>query len=200
MSDWVVRLIDGGGYWGIFVLMVLENVFPPIPSELIMGIGGIRAGQGRMEILPLLLAGTAGTTIGNCFWYGLGRALGFRKLKPLVDMFGRLLTLEWRHVRLLNVLFRKYGQSIVFVFRFMPVFRTMVSLPAGLFRMGAVRFLLWTAAGALIWNVLLVAGGWYLGNRIARIVEWLGPVSSAVFFLAFVGYVWRLATWRPGTR
>jgi membrane protein DedA with SNARE-associated domain len=197
VTDWVVSLIDAGGYWGIALLMVLENVFPPIPSELIMGIGGIRVGQGRMEMVPLLFAGTAGSTIGNYVWYLLGRALGFQRLRPLVRRFGRILTLEWRDVRRINTLFRRYGPGIVFVFRFMPAFRTMVSLPAGLFRMGHIRFLLWTAAGALIWNLVLVVGGWWLGSRITHIDRYLGPVTTACVVLMGVIYVWRLLTWRP---
>ena len=131
MTDWVLRLIDAGGYWGIGLLMVLENVFPPIPSELIMGIGGIRVGQGRMAMEWLLLAGTVGTTLGNYFWYLVGHILGFHRLKPLVDRYGRWATLEWRDVEALDRLFGKYGQIVVFVFRFLPAFRTMVSLPAG---------------------------------------------------------------------
>jgi membrane protein DedA with SNARE-associated domain len=177
--------------------MVIENVFPPIPSELIMGIGGIRVGQGRMEMVPLVIAGTIGTTIGNYFWYSLGRRLGFKRLRPMVDHFGRVLTLEWRDVRRMNILFRRFGPGIVFVFRFMPAFRTMVSLPAGLFHMGRVRFVFWTAAGALIWNVLLAAGGWFLGSRITEIDRYLGPVSTAVVVLAILAYLWRFFTWRP---
>jgi len=197
MSDWIINLIDGGGYWGIAFLMMLENVFPPIPSELIMGLGGIRVGQGRMEMVPLLIAGTAGSTLGNYFWYGVGRLLGFHRLRPVVRTCGRVLTVEWRDVRRLNALFRRYGPGIVFVFRFMPAFRTMVSLPAGLFRMGQVTFLLWTAAGALIWNLLLAGGGWWLGSRITGIDAWLGPVTWVVVGVLAVVYVWRLFTWKP---
>ncbi len=197
MTDWVVHLIDGGGYWGIALLMVVENIFPPIPSELIMGIGGIRVGQGRMDMIPLLVVATLGSTLGNYAWYLFGRALGFHRLRPLVDRWGRVLTLEWRDVRRINLMFRKYGPGIVFVFRFMPAFRTMVSLPAGLFRMGHVRFLLWTAAGTLIWNIILAGGGWWLGSRITRIDDYLGPITTAVVALAVVAYVWRYLTWKP---
>ncbi len=197
MTDWVVNLIDAGGYWGIALLMVLENVFPPIPSELIMGIGGIRVGQGRMEMIPLLFAGTVGTTIGNYVWYWFGRKVGMHGLKPIVNRFGRVLTLDWRDIRRLNVLFRRHGPMIVFVVRFMPAMRTMVSLPAGLFRMGPVRFILWTFAGALIWNIILAGAGYWLGSRFAEIDTWLGPASTAVLVLAAVGYAYRLITWRP---
>lgn len=200
MTNWVLHLIDAGGYWGIFLLMVLENVFPPIPSELIMGIGGIRVGQGRMEMAPLLLAGTCGTTIGNYVWYLIGWKLGFTRLKPLIDRFGRWATLEWRDVEALNRLFARRGDAIVFIFRFMPALRTMVSLPAGLFRMGHVRFLLWTAAGALIWNVILGYAGYVLGANFKEIDKYIGPAATATVALAIVFYLYRLITWRPSTQ
>ncbi|MPT47368.1 MAG: DedA family protein [Sphingobium sp.] len=197
MTDWVIWLIDAGGYWGIGLLMVLENVFPPIPSELIMGIGGIRVGQGRMEMLPLLLAGTVGTTIGNYFWYWVGYRLGIEKLRPLVRRFGRILTLEWRDVETMNRLFTRHGEKIVFFFRFMPAFRTMISLPAGLFHMGKWRFLIWTGAGALIWNIILAGSGHILGANFARIDDYLGPATTVAIAMGILFYVWRLIVWRP---
>lgn len=196
MSDWVVRLIDAGGYWGIALLMVLENVFPPIPSELIMGIGGIRVGQGQMELLPLLVAGTIGTTIGNLFWYYLGFVLGYERLKPLVERYGRWATLRWSEVEWLHRTFQKHGEKIVFFFRFMPVFRTIVSLPAGLFAMSFWRFVIWTSGGALIWNIILVGAGYYLGVHFDRIDEYLGPLTNAAVVFMVAAYIWRLATWK----
>lgn len=197
ISDWVLWLIDAGGYWGIFALMILENIVPPIPSELIMGLGGIRVAQGQMSVLPLLVAGTAGTTIGNYAWYVLGRRLGFERLRPLVDRFDRWLTVEWRDVERLNSLFRRHGQIIVFVLRFLPAFRTMISLPAGLFRLGHVRFICWTAAGATIWNVILVGAGWGLGQTIKQIDDYLALAINLFIVVAVIGYIWRLIRWRP---
>ena len=197
MTDWVLHLIDAGGYWGIFLLMVLENVFPPVPSELIMGIGGIRVGQGRMAMEWLLLAGTLGTTAGNYFWYLVGHILGFTRLKPLIDRYGRWATLEWRDVERLDHIFGKYGQIVVFVFRFLPAFRTMISLPAGLFRMGHVKFLAWTAGGALIWNIILAYAGYVLGQNFRDIDKYVGPAATACVVGAIALYLWRLATWKP---
>lgn len=197
MTDWVVNLIDAGGYWGIALLMALENIFPPIPSELIMGIGGIRVGQGRMAMAPLLFAGTVGTVIGNYFWYWIGWKLGKERLRPLVRRFGRILTIEWKEVEMLNRLFKRHGEKIVFFFRFMPAFRTIVSLPAGLFHMGHARFLIWTGMGALIWNIILAGSGMLLGAHFRRIDDYLGPVTTAAVGLIVIAYVWRLIRWRP---
>lgn len=197
MTDWVIHLIDGGGYWGIALLMVLENVFPPIPSELIMGIGGIRVGQGRMEMIPLLVAGTVGTTIGNIPWYWLGYSLGVERLRPFVERFGRFLTLDWHTITHLNRLFSCHGEKIVFVIRFMPAFRTIVSLPAGIFRMHPLRFLIWTAAGSTIWNIILAGAGYYMGAHFKQIDDYLGPLATATLAFGLLWFVWRLIRWKP---
>lgn len=195
MTDWVIWLIDAGGYWGIALLMVIENIFPPIPSELIMGIAGIRVGQGKMEMAPLLLFATLGTTIGNYCWYLVGRLVGFERLKPLVVRYGRWITMRWSDVEKVAAIFLRYGSGIVFFFRFLPIGRTIVSLPAGLFRMNPVKFLIWTGAGSLIWNIILAYAGSWLGTHVAEIDKYLGPVIGLTVAAAVIGYVYRLVTW-----
>ena len=197
ITDWIVRLIDQGGYLGIALLMVLENVFPPIPSEVIMGIGGIRVAQGRMDPTALMIAGTTGTTIGNYFWYVVGRTVGLGRLRSFVARWGRWLTLDWPTTEKLCRLFKRYGGTIVFVFRFLPTFRTMVSLPAGLFRMGSLRFLAWTAAGSAIWNAMLVLAGYLLGTHFAEIDRYIGPATTVIVVIALGAFAWRYLTWKP---
>ena len=197
MTDFILTLTAGGGYFGIFLLMVLENVFPPIPSEVIMGLGGIAVARGQMGIVPLIVAGTAGTVVGNYFWYWVGWRLGYQRLRPFVDRYGRWLTLDWEHVLQLERFFRRHGQWVVFVFRFMPAFRTMVSLPAGMTRMPPLRFLLWTAAGAAIWNAVLVGAGYYLGTNFRELDSFVGPAAIATMAAVAIFYVWRLLRWKP---
>jgi membrane protein DedA with SNARE-associated domain len=197
MNDWIVHLIEGGGYWGIAFLMIIENVFPPIPSELIMGLAGIAVAHGRMEVGPLMLAGTVGSTLGNYAWFLLGRALGYQRLRPSVVRFGRWLTCDWADVERLVAFFRRHGQWVVFVLRFAPVMRTMISLPAGLARMGHVRFLAFTFAGAAIWNAILVAAGYYLGRNFAEIDRFTGPVATISIVAVLVIWLWRLVRWKP---
>ena len=122
MSQWIVGLIANGGYWGIALLMFLENVFPPIPSEVIMGLAGIQVGQGRMNFELVILFGTIGSTLGNYFWYLLGRVYGFQRLEKFVNRWGRWLTVDWEDVCKINALFKRHGGKIVFVFRFFPPF------------------------------------------------------------------------------
>lgn len=200
MNDWIFRLIEGGGYWGIALLMALENVFPPIPSEVIMGIGGVAMSQGRMEFWPLLLAGTIGATAGNYVWFMLGWRLGYQRLRPFVERWGRWLTLDWSSVESCVHFFKRHGQWVVFVMRFSPFLRTIISLPAGIARMGHIRFLVFTFAGSAIWNALLIGGGHLLGKNFNEQVErFTGPVVLAIGVIITVVYIWRVVTWKART-
>jgi membrane protein DedA with SNARE-associated domain len=197
MTAVIVNLIAWGGYVGIFLLMAIENIFPPIPSEVIMGLGGIAVAQGRMEMVPLLLWGTAGTTAGNYCWYALGRHFGYLGLRPTIERYSRWLTVEWHDVERLHDFFQRHGQWVVFVFRFMPTFRTVVSLPAGMACMPRVRFLLWTSAGAAIWNAILAGAGYYLGTNFRELDRFVGPAAVGILVVIFVLYLLRVATWKP---
>ena len=198
MTEWILETIAAGGYWGIAFLMAIENIFPPIPSELIMGLGGVNVAQGRMGFWPLLFAGTVGSTAGNYVWFLVGRTLGYERLKPFVDRFGRWLTMEWQDVEYVIAVFQRYGHWIVFAVRFSPVLRSIISLPAGLAHMGHIKFLVYTAAGAAIWNIILIGGGYYLGRHFHEEVEkYTGPavIIAAIGFV--VVYVWRVTHWKP---
>lgn len=195
MTEFILELIRWGGYFGIFVLMVLENVFPPIPSEVIMGLGGIAVAQGDMAVVPLLLWGTAGTTIGNLFWYEIGRRVGYQRLRPFVDRYGRWLTIEWDEVERLYGFFQRWGGTVVFLFRFMPTFRTLISLPAGALHMPIGRFLFVTFAGSAIWNSALIGAGYYLGQNFEQLQEWVGPVAVGFTIAIIVVYLYRVITW-----
>ncbi|PKP93223.1 MAG: DedA family protein [Alphaproteobacteria bacterium HGW-Alphaproteobacteria-16] len=196
MTEFILNLIAWGGYVGIFLLMVIENVFPPIPSEVIMGLGGMAVARGDMSMTPLLIWGTAGTTIGNLFWYAIGRWIGYERLKPFVDRHGRWLTLRWEDVEALHNFFLKHGGWVVFVFRFLPTFRTMISLPAGMAKMGMPRFLFATFAGSAVWNAVLAYAGLLLGSRFERLQDYVGPVA-VVFTVAVIGgWLWRVVMWK----
>ena len=196
MNDWIINLIEQGGYWGIFALMVLENVFPPIPSELIMGVGGIAVARGSMTFWPLLLVGTLGSTLGNYAWFLVGDRFGYARLRPFVARWGRWLTMDWEDVEKASAFFRRHGQWVVFAMRFSPFLRTMISLPAGLSHMKHWKFLAFTFAGAAVWNTLLIHGG-RLVAKFAGVEELLGDAILALTAGIFVWYLWRVATWKP---
>ncbi|MBB4085343.1 DedA family protein [Sphingomonas carotinifaciens] len=197
MTDFILNLIAWGGYFGIFLLMALENIVPPVPSEVIMGLGGMAVARGDMTMIPLILWGTLGTTVGNYFWYYIGRHIGYERFRPFVDRHGRWLTMEWEDVERLHRFFVKHGQWVVFVFRFMPAFRTIISLPAGMTRMPLWRFLVWTFAGSTIWNAILAYAGLLLGSRFEVLDRYVGPAAVALTVMIVIGYVWRVVTWKP---
>ncbi len=197
MHELILRIIEQGGLLGIFVLMALENIFPPIPSEVIMGLGGVAVSRGTMDFWPLMLVGTVGCTAGNYMWYWLGEHWGRTRLEPFVDRWGRWLTMEWEDIEKARGFFQRHGPWVVFVFRFTPVFRTMISLPAGLAHMGVGRFLVFTFAGAFIWNLLLVEGGRRLALWLADSQEVLGWLILGSLGVGLVVYIWRVITWKP---
>ncbi len=197
MHEFIVDAITRGGYFGIFLLMAVENVFPPIPSEVIMGVGGIAVARGTMDFWPLMIAGTVGSTAGNYVWFWLGRKWGKSGLQSFVARHGRWLTLEWEDVEKGQHFFRRHGHWVVFALRFSPFLRTMISLPAGLARMGRAKFLAFTCAGVFIWNLLLVEGGRRLSLWMAQSQDTLGWIVAACVVLAIAGYGWRVVTWKP---
>ena len=197
MNELIIRLIEQGGYLGIFALMIIENVFPPIPSEVIMGLGGVAVARGTMSFWPLLAVGTLGSTLGNYVWFLAGDKWGYRRLQPFVDRWGRWLTLEWHDIERATAFFQRHGQWIVFALRFSPFLRTIISLPAGLTHMSHWQFLAFTFAGAAVWNAALIKGGQFL----ARFMESSTLVVDLIVFgglgLALAGYLYRVLTWKP---
>jgi membrane protein DedA with SNARE-associated domain len=197
MDQWIIEAVARGGYLAIALLMALENIVPPIPSELIMGLGGVLVARGTMAFWPLLLVGTLGTTAGNYVWFWIGHRYGYARLRPLIDRRGRWLTLEWEDVERTSRFFRRHGHWVVFALRFSPFLRTMISLPAGLSHMPVGKFLIFTFAGSAIWNAVLILGGQYLAPYIADyegVVTWIILGSVAIGLLM---YLYRVVTWKP---
>ena len=197
MQEFIFDAIAMGGYWGIALLMAIENVFPPIPSEVIMGIGGVLVARGTMEFWPLIIAGTIGSTLGNYVWYWVGDRWGYRRLADFTENHGRWLTLSRTDIERAAKFFQSHGQWVVFALRISPFLRTMVSLPAGLSHMKLWRFLLFTFLGAGIWNTLLVEGGRRLAPLIERYENAAGWTIGGLFGLILVVYLYRVITWKP---
>jgi membrane protein DedA with SNARE-associated domain len=195
MYDWVIGLIDQGGYGGVFALMLLETLFPPIPSEVILPLAGMRAGQGALTLPGVIGAATAGAMVGNVFWYWVARQVSHDRLRRFIDRHGRWLTLDRHDLEAAQDLFRRRASWIVCVGRFLPNLRTIISVPAGLARMPVLPFLLWSTLGTAIWSAGLAGGGYLLGARFERIDAVLAPVSTAVIVGGIFWYLWRQLTW-----
>lgn len=196
MTDWVIRLIEDAGYVGVFLLMFLETVFPPIPSEVIMPLAGLAAVNGPMTLGGVIASGTLGAMFGNFFWYLVARVIGVKRFKPFIERHGRWLTLDWYDVEKAERLFGRFGSVIVGLGRMMPTIRTVISVPAGLLNMRLKTFLIWSTVGTAGWSSALAVAGYALGSQFSEIDRILGPLSSAVIALVVLAYVWRQLTWR----
>jgi membrane protein DedA with SNARE-associated domain len=200
MDQIIIDLVHKLGLLGIGALMALENVFPPMPSEAIMGAAGLAIHHGTMTFWPVLIVATIGTVAGNYFWFWIGQRLGYERTRPFVDRYGRWLTMEWRDVEKAATFFRKHGHWVVLALRATPFMRTMISLPAGLSHMKLWKFLVFTAIGAAGWNALLIAGTRWLLQRFPDAHDIVSWVLIAILALGAIGYAIRLATWKPRAR
>lgn len=200
MVEWITNTMNSLGYWGIGLLMFLENLFPPIPSELIMPLAGFTVARGDMEFAPVIVAGVLGTVLGALPWYYAGKILGEQRLKKLADRYGRWLTISSKDITKAKSWFDKQGGKAVFICRLVPGVRTLISLPAGISRMPLVPFLLYSTLGTLLWVGLLTYAGYVLGDNYELVDEYLGPISKIVLaslIFAFIIFVVKRNMRRP---
>lgn len=196
MFDWIVQVIESGGYSGIAMLMLLAILFPPLPSELIMPLAGFDAARGVFDPVGVIAAGTFGTVLGTVFWYSVGRALGLQRLKAWSDRHGRWLTLHSSDFDGASRWFATNDAKAVLIGRILPAIRTLVSIAAGIFGMSFGRFLLFSTLGSLIWNAALTGAGYLLESRYALVATYLNPATNLIVLLIAGYYFYRLATWR----
>ena len=166
------------GYGAILLAMFLENLIPPIPSELIMPLGGFYVHQGQLDFFPVVLAGLIGTVIGALPWYGIGRLVNEEKLEQWLKKNGRWLGINPQELARSRKWFNTYGVSLVFWGRLVPGIRTLISVPAGVELMPITPFLIWTTAGSMIWTLFLTITGFYLGDSYRNLEKWISPFSS----------------------
>lgn len=196
MTEWITRLMEQMGYLGIASLMFLENLFPPLPSEVIMPMAGFTAANGGMNIAVVLVAGTTGTLVGALFWYSVARSLGEERLKRWADRHGRWITLSADDIERLDQWFEAHNRWAVPIGHLVPGVRTLISIPAGLFSMSVPRFVALTLLGAGAWTSALGLAGYALGNRYEQVGRYLGPVSTAIMAAVFLWYLYRVITFR----
>jgi membrane protein DedA with SNARE-associated domain len=200
MIAWIERTMESFGYAGIVVLMFLENVFPPIPSELIMPLAGFTAARGDLSFAGVIVAGTLGSVLGALPFYYLGRFVGEARLRRLADRYGRWLTVSGKDIERATGWFIRHGSITVFVGRLVPGVRSLISIPAGLVGMNLIPFLLYTTFGAALWVTALTSAGWLLGANYERVESYVGPVSYLVLGgLAVAALVWLLQRLRRGS-
>lgn len=197
MTDWIIQTISQWGYLGIFLVMLAESIFPPIPSELIIPFAGFAAANGTLNFFGVIAAATIGAVVGMLPWYFAGRIFGLERVRFLSDRFGRWLTLNAEEIDTAIGVFQRFGSVIVLFGRLMPIIRTLISVPAGLAKMPLPVFLLASTTGALIWNIVLTSAGYLLHEHYELVEVVLDPLTYVVLAAVVLLYIYRVVTWKP---
>jgi membrane protein DedA with SNARE-associated domain len=199
VSDWILRAVIEWGYWGVFLLMLLEHLFPPIPSELIMPFAGFAAAKGRLHLSGVIAAGTFGSLAGVLPWYIAGRWLGLRRLRRVVDSHGRWLTVSRAELDAAFLWFDRHGPCAVFIGRLVHTVRTLISVPAGLARMPAGTFLIATSAGSMAWTTALAWAGYELAANYDLVGQYTEPATRFLLGALAAFYCYRLLKRQPSS-
>lgn len=201
LAEWVAEIVNVLGYAGLFLLVAVENLFPPIPSELILPLAGFLVSRGEMDFGLAATAATAGSLAGAMILYGIGALVGEDRIRRWIR---RIPLVDERDADRGHAWFERHGGEAVLIGRLVPLVRSVVSLPAGVERMPLLRFVLYTVAGSLTWNVLMIGAGWFLGERWEDAKPWMSRYEIgvlavlAVLVLAFVAH--RIWSRRGGRR
>ncbi|GAA1916038.1 hypothetical protein GCM10009775_05620 [Microbacterium aoyamense] len=187
LADWTVSLMDVIGAPGAGLAIALENLFPPLPSEVVLPMAGLAASRGAFTLAEALIWTTVGSIVGAFALYGLGRWLGTARLRAVA---ARVPLLHPEDVDRTVAWFAKHGGKAVFFGRMIPLFRSLISIPAGVSRMPLWRFGLLTAAGSLVWNAIFVLCGWFLGESWHIVEAYVDVVQYLVVGLVVVGVAW----------
>ena len=177
------------GYIGIFFLITIENIFPPIPSEIILTFGGFMTTQSDLDVTGVIVASTLGSLVGAIILYGIGRLVDIYRIESMIGKWGYLLRLKKGDIHKANDWFMSHGVAAVFFCRFVPLIRSLISLPAGMARMPLGLFLFLTTLGTMTWNVVLVKIGAAVGDSWERIVYYLDMYSTIVSTILLILFV-----------
>jgi len=191
MFEWIEGIVLSGGLWGLLFLAFIENVFPPIPSELIMPFGGHLAKQGKMSFMGAVLAGSVGATLGCLPLYYAGKSLGEKRIREFFKNYGFWIGMDEKDFDKSRSWFNRHQETSVFLCRIVPGVRSFIALPAGISKMSVVKFSIYTFAGSFIWTLLLVTAGYLLGDSFKAVDKFLGPVSKIVVGAFVVYFVYR---------
>ncbi len=180
MTDWIKSVIEGFSYGGIVFLMFLENVFPPIPSELIMPLAGFFSTTGELSLVGLIAAGTVGSVLGSLPLYYAGRFAGQTRLRRWCDRHGKWIGVSGRDLDKSKTWFDRHGNKAVLFCRLIPGIRSLISIPAGMSEMNVALFLLYTTIGSAVWTAVLAVAGHSLGGNYEQVEKVVGPLSTAI--------------------
>lgn len=187
MQELVIQIIEQWGYIGVAFLIAVENIFPPIPSEVILAFGGFMTSQTTLNAIGVIISATIGSTVGAIVLYLIGRILNKERLERIVSgKIGKVLRLKASDIEKADKWFDTKGQKTVFICRFIPIVRSLISIPAGMSEMNFLKFLLYTVLGSTIWNTVLVLLGKELGDSWERVVEVFNNFSHIILVVLII--------------
>ena len=195
MQDLMIQLMGQFGYIGVFLLIAIENIFPPIPSEVVLLFGGFMTTYTELNVVGMIIAATFGSLLGAIVLYYIGRILNKERLKKIVSgKIGKVLRIKNEDIDKADHWFDTKGNKTVFFCRFIPIVRSLISIPAGMSQMPMGKFLVYTTAGSVIWNTVLVVAGNMVGEKwedILQIFSDYSHITLVVLIIIFVvGVVW----------
>ncbi|MDM5339894.1 DedA family protein [Fictibacillus enclensis] len=183
MQNWITDVIEQFGYIGVFFMIALENIFPPIPSEVILTFGGMMTSYSKLTVWGVILASTAGSVFGAAVLFKIGTYLDVPRLERIVDRWGHILRLKKEDIHKADSWFDRFGYWAVFLCRLVPLIRSLISIPAGMSGMRFSLFLLFTTLGTLIWNTILVYVGAAFGRNWEQVVHFMDIYSNVMYAL-----------------
>jgi len=190
MESFIINIMNSYGYIGIFLLIMIENIFPPIPSEVILTFGGFMTISSKMSIVGVIIASTLGSLIGAFILYYLGKILNKERLIKIVkSKYGKLLRVKPKDIESADKWFDEKGNKTVFFCRFIPVVRSLISIPAGMSDMPIFKFTIYTLFGSLIWNTVLILVGAFAGDKKDLIVSIIDKLSYVVIVVIIVAFI-----------
>lgn len=190
MQEAIISIMNNFGYFGVFFLIAIENIFPPIPSEVILLFGGFMTTHSKLSIIGIIIASTIGSVVGALILYYIGKILNKDKLKKIVrGKIGKILRLKEKDIDKADEWFDKKGNKTVFFCRFIPILRSLISVPAGMSEMEMPKFLLYTTVGSAIWNTTITIIGSIVGENWEGVVEIFDKYSHITLIVLVVIFI-----------
>lgn len=194
LSHYIISFIQSTSYFGIFILMCLESVLIPIPSEITMPFSGFLASQGTLNLWLVIITGTVANLVGSLLAYAIGYYLEETVLLKWIRKYGKFILVTEKEYRHAEHWFQKYGDKVIFISRLLPAVRTVISLPAGVFRMNLKKFIIYTTVGCFLWSVLLTYLGYVMGENWRTLDVYYRKFEYVIFAIIIFGvifYVYR---------
>ncbi|PNZ62682.1 alkaline phosphatase [Staphylococcus condimenti] len=195
LNQWLTHVMEQFGYLGVALLIFLENLFPPIPSEIVLTFGGFLAGEHKLSFIGVVLSATTGSVAGAILLYGLGAWIGKKRIYHFTEKYGKYVYIKETDIDRTVHWFDKYGHWTVFFCRFIPVLRCLISLPAGMTHMSFWTFVTYSAAGALIWNGIMIYLGKAVGNHWHSVLQYIDYYSKFFIIILVIAVIFLIWKW-----